>query len=314
MTCHLSSSTADDSEAGRTAAALRTDLEHRLESHLGRRFIRIDARWEGERLAVDHLGDLPIDPAERLNYLTEQSSHTRTVCDAAWTSLAPIVLERATATALVDDLERETAAHHAFARERGRFVIGRDDVLATLAAYVDVADAPYPQIVVGASGTGKSAVVARTLIDAEQRAGHVVVARFIGATAASTSGTQLLSSLCSGVARALGQTEHLTDTLTYDELVQAFVASLERAGGRQLLLFLDGLDQLAAGDSARNLAWLPHTLPAGVRMVASVLDGELRGLLARKLARHRIHQARASGSLLSRARSSSTGWQRIIGH
>ena len=274
----------DDSEAGRTAAALRTDLEHRLESHLDRRFIRIDARWEGERLAVDHLGDLPIDPAERLHYLTDPSSHTRTLCDAAWTSLAPIILERCTATALVDDLERETAAHHAFAGERGRFVIGRDDVLATLAAYVNVADAPYPQIVVGASGTGKSAVVARALLDAEHRAGNVVVARFIGATAASTSGTHLLSSLCSGVARALGQTEHRTDTLTYDELVQAFVASLESAGGRQLLLFLDGLDQLAAGDSARNLAWLPHTLPVGVRMVASVLDGELRGLLARKLA------------------------------
>ena len=273
----------DDSEAGRAAAALRTDLEHRLESHLGRRFIRIDARWEGDRLAVDHLGDLPIDPAERLSCLTALSSQTRTLCAAAWTSLAPIILERGTATALVDDLEHETAAHHAFAGERGRFVIGRDNVLGTLAAYVNAADAPYPQIVVGTSGTGKSAVVARALLDAEQRAGNVVVARFIGATAASTSGTNLLSSLCSGVARALGQTEHPTDTLTYDELVQAFVASLERAGGRQLLLFLDGLDQLAPGDAARNLAWLPHTLPMGVRMIASVLDGELRGLLARKL-------------------------------
>ena len=171
-----------------------------------------------------------------------------------WMSLAPIILKRGTATALVDDLEHETAAHHAFAGGRGRSSSDETTSWEHLRLIWMPRTLPIQQIVVGTSGTGKSAVVARALLDAEQRAGNVVVARFIGATAASTSGTFLLSSRRRGSPGRSVRRSTRPIRSNDDELVQAFVASLERAGGRQLLLFLDGLDQLAPGDSARNLA------------------------------------------------------------
>ena len=42
-----------------------------------------------------------------------------------------------------------------------------------------------------------------------------------------------------------------------------------------LLLVLDSLDQLGAEDSARQLSWLPMTLPDHVDLVVSTIPGEL---------------------------------------
>ena len=158
-------------------------------------------------------------------------------------------------------LERERHGHIEFRDDRAGLFIGRETELARIADYI-AGDEPWPLAVLGGQGSGKSALLARAALDAEVSGGaagaHLIV-RFVGATAASTSGVQLISGLGAelggGVDDAPGDLHSLTRWLP---------TALERAAEHgPLVIFIDALDQLATGDGARTLAWLPYTLPPG---------------------------------------------------
>lgn len=166
-------------------------------------------------------------------------------------------------------LDGEGRAHRAFGDGRCRNFVGREDVLATIAAHLR-ADSAQPLVVVGGGGTGKSAVLAEAVCRAQLGRSEVdVVYRFIGATAASSDTRSLLRGLCDELTRRGGGGGALVPT-AYQELVADFRARLERLGrDGPVMLFLDSLDQLTPSDGGRELAWLPNPLPSGVRMVVS---------------------------------------------
>ena len=139
----------------------------------------------------------------------------------------------------------------------------------------------------GASGCGKSAVMAAAARQAEQALSEqaTVVVRFIGTTPDSSNGRSLLSSLCRQIATAYKSDESGVSE-DFHDLVGEFTKRLTQAqdtSDRGLVLFLDALDQLPESDPGRSLAWLPAELPENVRVVVSVLDGPLMESLARRL-------------------------------
>jgi hypothetical protein len=173
-----------------------------------------------------------------------------------------------------DALAQEVAAHQRFAVERRSFFTGRSAELARIQGYLE-GDAPQPLAVFGGGGTGKSAVMAQALLQAEKRGGATVVARFVGATPGSSDGRSLLTSMCQELARVTQDTETPVPT-DYAELVRDFHHRLEEAAAAgPVWVFVDSLDQLSAAvGSARSLTWVPQTLPPGVRMVLSTRPGE----------------------------------------
>ncbi|MFN8152555.1 MAG: hypothetical protein U0R24_15710 [Solirubrobacterales bacterium] len=59
-------------------------------------------------------------------------------------------------------------------------------------------------------------------------------------------------------------------------------ASRRPGPGGKVILVLDALNQLKDEDAARELAWLPTTIPDGVRVVASTLPGAAKDELDRR--------------------------------
>jgi WD40 repeat protein len=168
----------------------------------------------------------------------------------------------------------ESAAHNDFARTRELHFVGRTDALAAIRAYVTSA-ATSPLVVAGRSGSGKTALFAeafRTL--SADAGGQVFIRRFIGATPRSDRLTTLLQDLSEEISSTYGrETAAPIDPMRLRRHFLDAITTLPTRA-RPLILMLDGLDQLDAGDDASGLQWLPSTLPAVVHVVLSVQQRE----------------------------------------
>jgi tetratricopeptide (TPR) repeat protein len=168
-------------------------------------------------------------------------------------------------------LDRERAAHAAFARTRSDVYIGRDADFDRLDQHV-LGEGP-PLVVVGESGMGKSALLANWAT--RFKIAHpecTVITHFVGASGLSTDWAVMVGRLLAELNRRCGLDEGRPESA--DALRAAFTAGLRRAGSHgRLVLMIDALDQLENRDGAPDLVWLPANLPPGVRLVVSTLPG-----------------------------------------
>jgi len=206
----------------------------------------------------------------------------------------------------LDPLDRDAAEHDAFARSRSGVYIGRKEYFDALDRHA-VGDGP-PLVVLGESGSGKSALLANWAV--QYRAAHpdtLVLMHFIGATPYSADWSAMLRRVLGELKRRFQIAEEIPGKP--EALRAAFAnwlhmaavrcaplpspASGEEARGAQLpspargrgaggeggtrftkiLLILDALNQLEDRDGAADLVWLPPVIPANVRMVLSTLPG-----------------------------------------
>ncbi|MBL9136974.1 MAG: AAA family ATPase [Verrucomicrobiales bacterium] len=173
---------------------------------------------------------------------------------------------------LITEGAEENREHLCFARDRANFFIGRSLALARIDDYLHSTE-PYPLILHGPSGAGKTAVMARAFLDARQTWGSsaLVIARLVGATPKSRSLHALLGDL-------LGQLEGFgnEESEVPSEINDRVALLSQRLSGvkleRPVLIFLDALDQLEPSDHLESLFWLLQRLPSHVRVVVSVLD------------------------------------------
>src|SRR5262249_12930250 len=184
-----------------------------------------------------------------------------------------------------DPLAEERSFHEAFIEHRTRVHVPRTGVEEQITRHVE-GDDPRPLVLSGPPGTGKSAVLAHWA--RHYRSSALLLGRFIGASPASTNLTRLLANLADELVAHFGLTEEVevddggtkqirrrplevpADPL---ELQQKWPRILEAAGGKgRVVLLLDALEQLDLSADPLRLNWLPRRLPAGVRLVLSVLD------------------------------------------
>ena len=175
-----------------------------------------------------------------------------------------------------DPLDQENEAHEEFRKDRAKVFIGRKDILNEIDRYIGD-NRRQPLAIHGASGSGKSALMAKAVQNLRDRNKDsltpeaVIIDRFIGASPESTNIRLLLESLCKVINRAYAQDEFEVPE-DFNKLVQAFKERLTLATSEKpLLIFLDALDQLSQTESAHNLNWLPSELPPNVKIIVSTL-------------------------------------------
>lgn len=170
-----------------------------------------------------------------------------------------------------DPLDREAAEHEAFARSRVGVYIGRQEYFDRLDAHAR-GDGP-PLVVLGESGSGKSALLANWSI--RYRAAHpeeMLLLHFIGATSASADWAAMLRRIMGEFKRRFGIEQEIPDKP--DALRLAFANSLYMAAAKgRVVIVLDALNQLEDRDQAPDLVWLTPEVPANVRLVLSTLPG-----------------------------------------
>jgi NACHT domain- and WD repeat-containing protein len=258
----------------------QTELkDKKLRPLLGKNVHDYRASLTSDGITTDHIGSLP-DDIDACRALLETDEPKGSLCLDVWRSLGRLIRDELDMAAKIDQQKAEIWAHEDFGRDRCAHFVGREEPLAAIAGYLKGGDTK-PLAIVGEPGSGKSALMAKAIEQAQlAHSNALVVYRFIGATPASSDGRALLDSLCRQITRAYSGDES-TIPSEYNDLALEFGKRLELAEAeRPLIVVLDALDQLSG--TARSLSWLPANLPANVRLAVSTLPGECEKALVAK--------------------------------
>jgi hypothetical protein len=189
--------------------------------------------------------------------------------------------------------DSEIKLHEEFKLRLTEHFKGRDDVLKSVGEYLSDKQEHRVMSIIGASGSGKSSLMAQA-VKLNGNSKGVMVSRFIGATSQSSNIISLLQSLCRQISKEFGIEEPVTLSGDGNEkawyemngLSEIFRKCINLATSeRPLMIFLDSLDQLSDTDNAKALYWLPGELPDNVHIVVSSLK-ELEAKLISSLILH----------------------------
>ncbi len=174
----------------------------------------------------------------------------------------------------LDPLDREAAEHEAFAESRFKVYIGRDEYFDRLDEHVR--GDGQPLVVLGESGSGKSALLANWAAKCRQdHPDDFLIMHFIGATPYSADWAAMLRRIMGEFKRRFDIKEDIPTEP--DKLRSAFANWLHMANARigdgRILLILDALNQLEDRDNAPDLVWLPPFIPEKIRLILSTLPG-----------------------------------------
>lgn len=184
------------------------------------------------------------------------------------------------ANEIPDPLTLERRRHEAYAASRRRLYLGGehyfrflDDAMEADPSKTDL----KPVLITGASGGGKSALLANWAARwSESHPDTEVILHHLGCGADAADPVKLAVRLMQEIARITG--EEFTPESDPEKQLGKLPEWLAKGSawaertGRGILIVLDGLDKVS---DRTHLRWFPSLLPPGIRMVASCLDGEI---------------------------------------
>ena len=191
-------------------------------------------------------------------------------------------------------LDEELAGQQQFLKTTGTLLIGRDRELKRIDTYLALKEASFPLIIQATGGTGKSALMARAAqkiapifslqkegvtespLCAKSDSGGILIYRFVGATPRSWQPFTFLEDLIMQISMAY---DHESPALPEEgglrNVAALFHLQLERATReRPLTILIDAIDQFNSTVPVQYSDIFPKQLPAHVKMVISVLEGQ----------------------------------------
>lgn len=200
------------------------------------------------------------------------------VLDDLWTAICAEYPEDAPEP---NPLDIERQMHEAFAEERSRHHIGREEQAVKLTEYVQGEDR-RPLVITGESGCGKSAFLASWYRKYNSEyPDNFVLAYFIGASPDSANHLLLMRNMCEELKRKFALKEEIPeDDKKLSETLAMLLVSASK-GMERIIIMLDALDQLSPIESSHGLGWLLDYMPEKVFLVVSSLEGDCLEVLQR---------------------------------
>jgi nephrocystin-3 len=197
-------------------------------------------------------------------------------------------------------LERERMEHEAFAVQRRKVYIGREEYFNNLDEHTS--GDGLPLVILGESGSGKSALIANwTQRYREKHPDDFMVLHFIGSTPDSADYVRILRRIMEEIRERYeprsekdrvnippltkGGEGGFSDEIPNDpkKAVEVFPLWLAKAAAKgKFILILDALNQLEDRDNAPELGWLPEHFPPNIRIILSTLTGRSLEALKRR--------------------------------
>jgi hypothetical protein len=176
-------------------------------------------------------------------------------------------------------LQIELQAQSYFAQIKRKNFFAQESLRETIAEYISD-DNQQPCIIYGASGRGKSSLMAKAIQEVEALHKRVIY-RFVGATPYSSSSKELLTSIFDELGVDVRSEQEKIQTqedklaLNANEKQESFEDFSYRIYSEinnikeNIVIFIDAVDQLGNDDA---FLWLPTTLPKNVKIVISALN------------------------------------------
>ena len=172
----------------------------------------------------------------------------------------------------LDPLEQVRFEHGTFAESRFNVYIERKEYFDRLDAHVR--GNGLPVVVVGDSGSGKSALLANWAKRCQENGANkpFLLVHHIGATPDSVDWVNMLRRIMGEMKLHFDIQQDIPDKT--DELKAAFANWLHMVAAKgRMVLVIDALNQLEDRDGALELFWLPESIPPNVRLIVSSLPG-----------------------------------------
>jgi len=173
-----------------------------------------------------------------------------------------------------DALDRERLAHVAHAKNRLFACIERPEHIAALNRFADSNREGKGLVITGESGGGKSVLLAAWARDrAQDHPDDFLFQHYFGSTPESSSVDSFLRRLLGDLKRRFDIEEEIPTES--DKLREALPLWLVQTAGKgaQIVLVLDGLNQIQGDEPDRQLIWMPHFFRPHVTALASTLPG-----------------------------------------
>ena len=159
-----------------------------------------------------------------------------------------------------------------------------ENLLQDIQNYIQSGETGEPFILYGASGRGKSALMAKAIEEAKANSQKRVLYRFVGATPNSNSTKEILTSIFDEIGidirsekekeqekkETLSLMDADKESETFEQFCQRVYDRIQNLD-KELVIFIDAVDQLQNDDT---FLWLPKKLPANVKIVLSALDDD----------------------------------------
>ena len=169
-------------------------------------------------------------------------------------------------------LPEEQDYHERFIESRLRVYVGRKLIHERLSAYLE-GDSTQPLLLVGGSGTGKSAILGKQWQDWQQlHPDDFLLPHFVGATPSSTNLRLVLRRFCLALRERFGPADCEVPEEP-ERLPEAFREFLHAVPeGQHAVLVIDAVNQLDEFGRAQDMHWLPTALPPNVKIIVSCID------------------------------------------
>lgn len=179
----------------------------------------------------------------------------------------------------LDPYQSTKEAHESFLKSRGGSVLGRNEILEQIQAYVTSVGDNRALVMSGGAGCGKSSIMARTADVAQTMAlnkripgggetGWHVFYHFVGAIPGSTSLELCLKRLL----KELKAFNEATMPKNLEACCQLACGVLSNPKTQPIIVIIDALNQFDDDKTTSVLSWLPRKLAPQVRVILAMID------------------------------------------
>lgn len=230
-------------------------LKSRIRKATGGRVKTYQVRWNAEKGCIDSLDD----------FAAMVTADIRQLMESDWQALAQLTPH-----------QKDLHGQFEYARQKAAQFTAREDLIEKYMAMLS--GGTGLMAVRGPSGSGKSTLMSR-LCQALQSAGCDTLPIFCGSTALSTTAMDILQYMTDYLETALAlphfadrQADTAPDLKQWQDRLAELIRLYTDSGKPALVILLDAVDQLLAGEDRDMLRFLPMELTDKVRIVLSCLD------------------------------------------
>eukprot|EP00050_Salpingoeca_kvevrii_P002198 m.188387 g.188387 ORF g.188387 m.188387 type:complete len:1353 (-) comp10557_c0_seq21:1289-5347(-) len=209
----------------------------------------------------------------RPDLYSEHAAYAARICRDYCKSVVDFIVRDITASNNDPPVVSESLVHMNFARTLEQEAYQPDEFAFKIKEYIK-SDSRSPLVLYGAGGSGRT-VAAACAVQYALTVSDIVAARFVGVTPASAEISPLLLSICQQVINALGvSNSELASITTSTAMANEWYNILEHAAAttpeKQIVVLIDGIEQLRAADHPHDMLWLPGVIPPNIKLILSL--------------------------------------------